>query len=367
MENVTAVRMMGLSIHNMHINIHGPINDLGYGQTTLNVVKSLAQAGHFVAYFQIGYPANSFQHEDVLIHRAYENQHGYDPSAPSITIWHQNNLATHIGRGPHCAFPIFELDGFTGRERNHMASVDKLFVCSQWAKQVVVANRILPEGKVVVAPLGVDRSIFYESEPNNRSKVVFLNVGKWEVRKGHDILIDAWKAAFNGSNDVELWMMNHNPFLNEHQEREWLNLYNEPNIRILPRVRTHQEVADIMRLAHVGVFPSRAEGWNLEALEMLSCGRQIIITDYSAHTEFCNSTNSLLVPITEKESSYDGFWFDGSVGNWAKIGKPSFNMLVEQLRKSLDAAMILNSAGVKTAEKYSWAATSACITGAFEV
>ena len=116
-------------------------------------------------------------------------------------------------------------------------------------------------------------------------------------------------------------MMNHNPFLSQEQEREWVDLYKDSKmgekIEMLPRVGTHQEVANIMRQMDCGVFPSRAEGWNLEAIEMMSCGKQVIITDYSAHTEFCNEENSLLVNIDNKEDAYDGIWFHGQ-GRWAE-------------------------------------------------
>ena len=60
-----------------------------------------------------------------------------------------------------------------------------------------------------------------------------------------------------------------------------------------------------------GVFPARAEGWNLELLEMMSCGKNVIATNYSSHTEFCNSENCMLVETTELEDAHDGKWFRG--------------------------------------------------------
>ena len=69
-----------------------------------------------------------------------------------------------------------------------------------------------------------------------------------------------------------------------------------------------------MSKVDVGIFPSRAEGWNLEILELMSCGKHIITTNYSAHTEFCNKENALLVDIDELETAYDGKWFLGSCG-----------------------------------------------------
>ena len=84
-------------------------------------------------------------------------------------------------------------------------------------------------------------------------------------------------------------------------------------VKFLDRVGSHKEVADIIRMCDCGVFPSRAEGWNLDLLEMMSCGKQVIATNYSAHTEFCNEENCMLVETTEMVDAEDGKWFRGFV------------------------------------------------------
>jgi hypothetical protein len=40
---------------------------------------------------------------------------------------------------------------------------------------------------------------------------VFLNVGKWEYRKGHDVLLEAFNKAFEPTDNVRLVMNCHNP------------------------------------------------------------------------------------------------------------------------------------------------------------
>ena len=105
------------------------------------------------------------------------------------------------------------------------------------------------------------------------------------------------------------------------------------------------------------MFPARAEGWNLEALEMMACGKQVIITDFSAHTEFCSKENSLLVSIDETEIAYDGKWFHGQ-GNWAKIGDKQIQQIAQHMKNVHKSVQnhenTRNTAGVETAEKFSW-------------
>ena len=106
------------------------------------------------------------------------------------------------------------------------------------------------------------------------------------------------------------------------------------------------------------MFPARAEGWNLEALELLSCGKQVITTYYSGHTEFCTKENAHLVTIDKKEKAFDGKWFDGKTGSWAHLGSSQIDQLVEHMRKvhksKQDGSLTTNHAGIKTAQEFSW-------------
>ncbi len=93
---------------------------------------------------------------------------------------------------------------------------------------------------------------------------------------------------------------------------------------------------NILMNAHdVGVFPARAEGFNLELLELLSLGKPCIATNYSAHTEFTNSDNCYLIDIDDKEPCFDFEFFFG-LGTWAKLGVSQCNQLKGFLRKAYD-------------------------------
>ena len=113
-----------------------------------------------------------------------------------------------------------------------------------------------------------------------------------------------------------------------------------------------------MKQADCGVFPSRAEGWNLELLEMMACGKQVIATNYSAHTEFCDNKNTLLVDIEKLETAHDGVFFNGSCGRWASIEQKQKDQIVSHMRtvytNKKHNSLCLNEEGVKTALRFSW-------------
>jgi MFS family permease len=78
-------------------------------------------------------------------------------------------------------------------------------------------------------------------------KETFKPNSKWEIRKSHDVIIECFSKAFNDTDNVELWMITNNPFLNEEQEKEWLTIVQQSKLRdkikVFPRLATQENVA----------------------------------------------------------------------------------------------------------------------------
>lgn len=342
------------------INIVSPINQLGYGVTGLNIVKSLAEVTD-VSLWVIGQPSVTNETDAQIISKCIKNAQYTVFNAPCIKIWHQHDMTQFAGTGQRIGFPIFELDKFNALEKHHLSSLDKIFVCSQWAKNIVANNIKINPDNIYVINLGVDRSIFKTSTMPECNTTRFFNCGKWEIRKGHDVLVEIFNEAFNPEDDVELILMCDNPFCTKEEKSNWENLYLKSRlgnkITIIPRQNTQQEVYSVMSQTHCGIFPSRAEGWNLELLEMMACGKHVIATNYAAHTEFCTNYNSMLVDINDEQPAVDNKWFFGQ-GNWARISDKQKEQFINYMReihqKRKSGNLKLNSDGVQTAENLNW-------------
>lgn len=336
----------------MNINLMTPINQLGYGIAGLNILKSLQKRAN-VSLHVIGQPQVTTQADADAVAKGIDTSKMFDPQAPCIKIWHQNQMSERIGSGKFIGFPIFELDTFTDLEKHHLSACDEWMVCSNWAKDIIQSSVSFKPTHVV--PLGVDTDIFKPSPPRTHEKTIFFNCGKWEVRKGHDILIDAFLKVMMHNRDIELWMMCSNPFNSPEEDAKWHRLYNHPQIKFIPRAETQREVYNIMTQVDCGVFPSRGEGWNLELLEMMACGKHVITTDYSAHTEFCTKENAGLVTIKEVEPAFDGKWFFGQ-GNWAKIdGHAKMDLYMKMLKFIEGKKGTVNTEGIDTAvNNFTW-------------
>ncbi|NDB57183.1 glycosyltransferase [bacterium] len=342
------------------INIVSPINQLGYGLTGLNIVKSLNSITD-VALWCIGQPQVTNQEDANIIQKCIDNVRFLDFKAPCIKIWHQHDMTQFAGNGTRIGFPIFELDTFNALEKHHLSSLDKIFVCSEWAKSVILNNIPFKEKNISIIPLGVDTTIFRPSSLPHSDSTIFFNCGKWEIRKGHDILIEIFNESFEEHDNVELWMMCDNPFCTPEEESSWKNKYLHSKlgskIKLISRKPTHQEVYNIMSQTHCGIFPARAEGWNLELLEMMACGKPVITTQYAAHTQFCNTSNSYLIPINEYELAYDGKWFHKQ-GSWAKFGDKEKLSMIKHMQHihtmRVSNTLRVNFQGIETAQQFTW-------------
>ena len=348
------------------INLITPIDCYtGYGITGYNIWKNLYKLDNALALFLMHQPNLESEWNAKDIRQCVTNQINFNPDSPCFKLWHAHELFLKTcGNSKYGALSFFEIDHCSKLETIGYNLLDIIFMPSTWAKTVLENNGI--KKPIVVCPQGVDTAIFNASIPTDKDdrKYVFINIGKWEIRKGHDILIDMFNAAFEHTDNVELWMINHNGFLNSEKNAEWAKFYTGSKlgdkVRIFPRLPTQQHLAKAMSYADCGLFPSRAEGWNNEAIELFAMNKPIIITDYSAHTEYCNKDNAYLINVDKITPANDGIWFKGE-GNWALIGDEQIEQTIEHMRFVYKNNIRTNLNGLLTARHYSWDKTAKII------
>ena len=345
-------------------SLMAPYCRTGYGIVGANLLRECLQIGAPVAYFPIGAVDRALVPTEQL-DEALGRQGSFDDAAPSVRISQQFDLATHIGRGPRIGFPIFELDQFQPHERHHLERQDRLMVTCEWARNVLMSNCI-DQVPIDIVPLGVDRTIFNENVQSGTTRnvgTVFMSVGKLEQRKGQLELLRAFEAAFSPRDLVRLVVVCHNAFMDDDTMRSTLSPFRASpmasRITLVTRpFATQHELAKLMAATDCGVFPARAEGWNLEALEMMSMGKPVIATNCSAHTAYMTPANARLITIDKYEETVMG----GARGNWASWGPSQHEQLVSQLRDVHElrqsGELALNRAGIVTAESHTWAASA---------
>ncbi len=335
------------------INFLAPINDRSYGLVATNLVYNLDKLGANTSLFLINPQGAGCEPQYVeSVKRAVGRASFFNPDAPCVRLWHQFDMGQFVGRGPRIGFPIFELNKFKDVEKHQLKWLDKVLVCSKWAADIVESELPNLKGKIGIVPLAADPDIFRPRQPPQHSTYRIFNAGKCEIRKGHDILPTILDAAFDGTEDVEFHLSFNNPFLPAEEFQSWVNFYLGTNlgragkVKFWPWHKTQADLAASMAAMDCAIFPSRAEGWNLELCEAISMGIPCIATNYSAHTEFCNSENCFLVDVDSLESAYDGKWFFGD-GEWAHLGDKQIKEFVEKLRYCYENRINTNLGGLQ--------------------
>lgn len=349
-----------------------PINSTGYGVVSFNLLREFALQGN-VSLWPIGPIEQSGEILGLkgLIDDCIRNCTLFDKDAPSLRVWHQFDMAQSVGQGPRLGYTFFEVDRLRPNEVHHLNSLDRLYLPSLFYKGVAEDSGVTVP--ISLAYPGVDTNIFDKSMkvhredlakmnvPITNDDTVFFHSGKMEIRKATNLIPELFKRAFPTETDVKLIAHIYNPCLSPKENDKWFDLYNGDSRIFSPRGRlsSQRDLAKLMAIADCGVFPSRAEGWNLELAEMLVMEKHVIATAYSSHLEFANDKNAMLVEITETEPAYDGKWFMGEA-KWAKLGEAQLDAIVQYMRKVYTAKKSGNLPPNKNdvADKFTWKNTA---------
>ncbi len=177
---------------------------------------------------------------------------------------------------------------------------------STWIAEQARAAGVEPE-RIGVVPHGIDPRVFHPGgakRPLPTGKTFrFLFVGGVSLRKGSDILLEAWGRAFSRSDDVCLVLKDHSRDLfyrEEHARRRIAELASRPDapeVIHLDEFLPDAELAALYRSCDVAVFPYRAEGFCIPILEAMASGTPAIVPDFGACRDYCDGETSWLMPV----------------------------------------------------------------------
>jgi glycosyltransferase involved in cell wall biosynthesis len=244
-------------------------------------------------------------------------------------------------------------------------NVDELWVPSNFVREVLVRNGVQAE-RVIVVPNGFDPKIFRPEgstfRPQGSRKFIFLFVGGAIPRKGIDLLLEAYDSAFKASQDVTLVLLvSDGAGAYQHNSRlaEIKAAATDPRRSfILPifELLADSALAELYRGADVLVLPYRGEGFGMPLLEAMACGKPVITTAEGPSKDFCDDTNSYLVPATTQPVS-DKPPPVGPMASPFAWYEPSLTQLVKTLRhlyKNPAEAAVKGRAAARSTRHLTW-------------
>ena len=247
--------------------------------------------------------------------------------------------------GPKIIYTVWESTRLPDDWRQPMAGADRVWVPSTWGRQVMIDDGV-PAKRIDVVPEGVDPEMFCPEGPrtdafDNKTGFKFLNIGRYEDRKGTRMLIEAFDAEFGANEPVCLLLSCHNAHDKDYDPGAVLRAIKprHPNkLVFIPPLKSFHHMATIYRACDAFVSPFRAEGWGLPLLEAMACGLPVIATGYSAPTDFLGAEawriGHRVVPIETPYFKRD----DGDYGQWALPDRDHLRALMREVYENPAAA-----------------------------
>ncbi|TWJ18872.1 glycosyltransferase involved in cell wall biosynthesis [Geobacter argillaceus] len=183
---------------------------------------------------------------------------------------------------------------------------------------------------------GVDSDGFYPGPKRGyENRFVVFSGGKFEIRKGQDVVIAAMRHFMARHDDVLLSCAWHNqwpfslatmelsPHINfRYREAECSEILAEtlaangiPLDRVLMHPpRDNSLMREIYLASDIGLFPNRCEGGNnMVMCEYMACGRSVIASDMTGHNDVITPHNAFaLTRYTPRHYRHaaEGFWYE---------------------------------------------------------
>lgn len=216
--------------------------------------------------------------------------------------------------------------------------VDELWAYSRWVRDVYVRSGV-PAERVHVVPLGVRADHFQPSGRRfplpeaRRTRLLF--VGGALHRKGIDLLLDAYRAAFQADDDVSLIVKDFGAATFYQAEglrgglEQALADRQGPPVIYLDHDLSEARLAALYRACHCVVLPYRGEGFALAPLEGMACGLPAIVTAGGATDDYCDDAAALRLPFRRRRLEAD---HPAASEHPAWILEPDRDALVKALR-----------------------------------
>ncbi len=332
------------------INLHAPINQLGFGIFSTIYYAALIDHGYKINWEPIGTPddhvleliSNDYALDINELRKSLSSP--LNPNVPTLTIWHPMDLSRRKTGSMLIGLTHFETTLLQGEEIASMSGCDVVAVCSKWGQEVL-RNHAIKAWKVVLpgvcAPLLLSDTSYspwidrFEAYLKNDSSTIISSVGKWELRKDQEVLlksmdshppnkpvsiIGCWYNSFTDGLNSPIKTLSHMNYVYKATlecDNIHIQHYAKGNVNcyLLPFLESQKDLMQLMKISDMFISTSRGEGWDQPLVEAMSLGPLCIATHNTAHAHYCNSNNS--VPIsTKSEIADDGIWFNRDKGFW---------------------------------------------------
>lgn len=336
-----------------------PVNGVSFGQISTGLLREAYSRGLEPALFPIGNKLDlSSQRDDAAfldwlkkcIAKGFDE---YSREEPCIKLWHLNSQSVESFGDTRHLITFHELDEPTKHELNVVKNNDVVYFTSEFSKKTFEE---LGAKNLKYLPLFFDS---YNFNTRNRTyysddRIAFNLCGKFEKRKHHAKIINAWVKKFGNNKKFYLNCAVFNTFLPPEKNEEMIKVALERkeyfNINFLGHMAKNEIYNDFLNSGDIIIGMSGGEGWGLPEFQSVALGCHSVMLNATGYQSWANKNNSVLVEPNGKIPAYDGIFFsEGKQNNQGNIfdwDVDDFISACEEAVKRVEASKV-NEEGLK--------------------
>ncbi len=301
----------------MKIGYNSSFGSISFGQCSRNLLRAARELCYETAYFPIGDIDTScfnLSKEDAeYLSKSLQNVLTHDRKNPTISLWHllttehhQNGQIKKISPSlssfsdDQTLLSFYELDSPTEGELNVARQFNTCFT-SQYTCDIFASKGV----KTRYVPLGFDSDFRITNKKYfSDDRISFCLLGKFENRKHHAKVIQAWLEAFGNDRRYYLQCSLFNPFfpaaLNQQLISNTLAGKHYFNINFLPWSISNLQYNDFLNSNNIVIGMSAGEGWGVGEFTCCALGKHAVILNAHGYKSWATEENSVLISPLKK-------------------------------------------------------------------
>jgi len=257
------------------------------------------------------------------------------PNIPTVYHTYRHQEYNPIPGGYNIARTMLEVTRIPKCWVYKLNRMEEVWVPGPFNRQIFIDSGVNP-GKIFIIPSPVELTPPGPVPPyplNRPGKFKFLAILNYRDRhrKGLDILLKAYTETFRPNDNVCLVLKT--KIDKEALYEEYKLPADSPEIMVLDRVLSHEEMFGLYKAVDCYVLATRGEGIGRPFLDAMNMGVPIIATGWSGHAEFLNQENSF--PLRYKLKKIEEQYFlkyPGFYGaSWAEPDLHHLKSLLKQI------------------------------------
>lgn len=245
---------------------------------------------------------------------------------PSVSMLPPDLYSYRWGRGgTQIGHTVFEVSGIPDDWVVKLNLCDEVWTPTTFNRDVFASSGV-DKNIIKVLPQGVNAAKFQPTTTPIKfdgiadDTFVFLSVFQWTIRKGWDVLLDAYFEEFDKSENVCLVIKTYEAQPGDPDADRVVNggiqyvkdligdrkKDNFPALLWYKKLVPDNMMPSLYEACDSFVLPTRGEGWNLPGIEAMSMGKPVICTRWSGHLDFMTEYNSYLIDVENVGNDHSG-------------------------------------------------------------